>query len=56
MTTKEKYPKIKDILLVNSYTCQKCGSEFRSGLDRKIQKGIKPLCPKCSVIWRRGTL
>lgn len=49
-------PKITDINITPTYTCQKCNLEFISSFELKIVRSQQPLCPKCSVLYRRGVL
>jgi predicted SprT family Zn-dependent metalloprotease len=40
-------PKVKDIFLNNSYTCQDCGKVFSTWREFTIVLGVSPTCDEC---------
>jgi hypothetical protein len=40
--------KVIETAVIETYTCQKCSSEFKSAFtDRRITPSIYPICPLC---------
>jgi anaerobic ribonucleoside-triphosphate reductase len=48
--------KVKEVKPIETYTCQKCGNEFKSVFDRRIIPQIEPLCPVCIAKYYRRNL
>jgi len=49
-------PKIKDIVIKGTYTCQFCHDPFETWSELIVVQGEKPLCPGCVEKKNRGML